>query len=161
VSLGEVLAIALSAVAAYYAWKSYSRRPKLRFYLQDDPNIVYWSGDKEDNKAHVYCWLANEGAVAAHNVNGWLQYGGESGGVWPIADEHTGVTEVADNTATVYLERLAPNPTHDSDTPFIDSPKLFGFPVEVFEAKPLDLKYRFVCDEGAVTAGTLRLEFTD
>jgi hypothetical protein len=160
----EVLALALSTIlsgtAAYYAYKQYNKRPKLEFYLQNeeyDP-ISY---DTQRGTADVYCWLANVGKVAAHNVHGWLVYGDDPGGIWPETDEDSGVIDSTDNAATVYLERLMPNPPQGAPTFFIDSPKLFCFPVTVWKAGPVILKYRFVCAEGASTEGTLALYFAN
>jgi len=38
---------------------------------------------------------------------------------------------------------------------------MFGFPVKVYKAGAVDLRYRFLCDEGAKTKGSLRLDFPD
>jgi hypothetical protein len=165
VILGEVLAvllpIGLSGVAAYYAYKQYSRRPKLKFYLQNgeyDP-VLY---NTKRGTADVYCYLANVGNVAAHNVHGWLRYGDGPADIRPEEDEYRGITSgFDDNTATVYLERLTPNPPWGAEeTGFIDAPKLYSFPVEVWMTGPVKLKYRFICDEGASTEGTLDLYFS-
>jgi hypothetical protein len=160
----------LAGVAAYFSWKQYSRRPKLRVYPQESPDgkspeIIY---DNERGTADVICLLANEGAVTAHNVYGWLQYCEVSGRAWPIEDEysdvedkHSDVIHVADEYATVYVERIMPNPPHEVASMFLNSPKLFGLPVKVFKAGVVELRYRFLCDEGAKTKGTLRLDFPD
>jgi hypothetical protein len=160
----------LAGVAAYFSWKQYSRRPKLKFYPQESPDgkspeIIY---DDERGTADVVGLLANEGAVTAHNVYGWLQYCEVSGRAWPIEDEysdvedkHSDVIHVADEYATVYVERIMPNPPHEAASRFLDSPKLFGFPVKVYKAGVVELRYRFLCDEGAKTKGTLRLHFPD
>ncbi len=160
----------LAGVAAYFSWKQYSKRPKLKFYPQESPDgnspeIIY---DDERGTADVICLLANEGAVTAHNVYGWLQYCEVSGRAWPLEDEysdledkHLDVIHVADEYATVYVERIMSNPPHEAASRFLDSPKLFGFPVKVFKAGVVELRYRFLCDEGAKTKGTLRLHFPD
>lgn len=165
-SLGALLA----GVAAYFSWKQYSKRPKLRVYAQESPDgkspeIIY---DDERGTADVICLLANEGAVTAHNVYGWLQYCEVSGRAWPledaysdVEDKHSDVIHVADEYATVYVERIMPNPPHEAASRFLNSPKLFGFPVKVFKAGVVELRYRFLCDEGAKTKGTLRLHFPD
>ena len=165
-SLGALLA----GVAAYFSWKQYSRRPKLQFYPQESPDgkspeIIY---DDERGTADVVCLLANEGAVTAHNVYGWLHYCEVSGRAWPIEDEYSDVEDkpsdvihVADEYATVYVEGIMPNPPHEAASRFLASPKLFGFPVKVFKAGVVELRYRFLCDEGAKTKGTLRLHFPD
>ena len=126
----------LAGVAAYFSWKQYSRRPKLKFYPQESPDgkspeIIY---DHERGTADVVCLLANEGAVTAHNVYGWLQYCEVSGRAWPleeeysdVEDKHSDVIDVADEYATVYVERIMPNPPHEAASRFLDSPKLFGF----------------------------------
>jgi hypothetical protein len=162
--LGEWLGIAIpsgiSAVAAYFAWKSYRRRPKLKFYLQNEefPSVIYDTGR---GTAEVHCWLANEGNVAAHNVYGWLQYGSDPEGVWPEESEQAGVKWAGDQYATVYIERLMPAPSWERDPAFLDSPKFFVFPVKVLKAGAIDLRYRFVCDKGAATEGSVRLDFPD
>src|SRR5215208_3533053 len=148
-SLGALLA----GVAAYFSWKQYTRRPKLRLYPQESPDgkspeIIY---DHERGTADVVCLLANEGAVTAHNVYGWLQYCEVSGRAWPLDDEY----------ATIYVERIMPNPPHEAASRFLDSPKMFGFPVKVYKAGAVDLRYRFLCDEGAKSKGTLRLHFPE
>ena len=76
----------LAGIAAYFSWKQYTRRPKLKFYPQESPDgkspeIIY---DHERGTADVVCLLANEGAVTAHNVYGWLQYCEVSGRAWPL-----------------------------------------------------------------------------
>jgi hypothetical protein len=146
-----------SMVAAYYAWKLYGRRPKLEFYLQEEDPLTYEQDEHTCTQAYLYCWLANEGKTAAHNVHGWLEY--KLDHVHPIEDEDAGVIEAIDESANVYLERLMPNPPRGPDTMFIDSPKLFAFPVNVWKVGPVDVKYHFVCDEGATIEGTLRVDF--
>ena len=158
-ALGILIPSVLSAVAAYFAWKSYSRRPRLKFYLQEESVVIRWSG--KDDRANVYCWLANDGKVAAHNVHGWLRYGDDPSRITAEEDEYSGVFDATDNSAAVYLERLMPNPSHELGEGFIDSPKLFGWPVRVWKAGEIELKYRFVCDEGAKTEGTLRVNFPE
>src|SRR5215210_3807575 len=153
----------LAGVAAYFSWKQYTRRPKLRLYPQESPDgkspeIIY---DHERGTADVVCLLANEGAVTAHNVYGWLQYCEVSGRAWPVEDEYSDVIEVADEYATIYVERIMPHPPHEAASRFLDSPKMFGFPVKVYKAGAVDLRYRFLCDEGAKTKGRLRLDFQD
>jgi hypothetical protein len=166
----EILGVLLAGVAAYFSWKQYSRRPKLKFYPQESPDgkspeIIY---DYERGTADVVCLLANEGGVTAHNVYGWLQYCDVSGRAWPIEDEysdvedkHSDVIDVADEYATVYVERIMPNPPHEAASRFLDSPKLLGFPVKVYKAGAVELRYRFLCDEGAKSRGMLRLDFPD
>jgi hypothetical protein len=83
----------LAGVAAYFSWKQYSRRPNFWVYPQESPDgkspeIIY---DHERGTADVVCLLANEGAVTAHNVYGWLQYCEVSGRAWPIEDEYSDV----------------------------------------------------------------------
>ena len=114
----------------------------------------------------MVCLLANEGAVTAHNVYGWLQYCDVSGRAWPTEDEysdveykHSAVIDVADENATVYVERIMANPPHEAASRFLDYPQLFGFPVKVFKAGVVDLRYRLLCEEGAKAKGTLRLHF--
>src|ERR687885_695179 len=100
-STGEVvtaivsgLGVVASGLAAFFAWRSWRKRPKFKFYLQDEPAIMYKRLD--DNEAYVYCWLANVGKAAAHNVNGWLKYGDDPPRVRPVTDAHTGVTDTTD-----------------------------------------------------------------
>jgi hypothetical protein len=97
----------LAGVAAYFSWKQYTRRPKLKFYPQESPDekspeIIY---DHELGTADVVCLLANEGAVTAHNVYGWLQYCEVSGRAWPLEEEYSDVIDVADEYAIIYVEK--------------------------------------------------------
>jgi hypothetical protein len=119
-SLGALLA----GVAAYFSWKQYSRCPKLTFYPQESPDgkspeIIY---DHERGTADVVCLLANEGAVTAHNVYGWLQYCEVSGRAWPLEEEYSDVIDVADEYAIIYVERIMPNPPHEAASRFLDFP---------------------------------------
>jgi len=137
----ETLGALLAGVAAYFSWKQYSGRPKLRFYPQASPDgkspeIIY---DNERGTAEVVCLLASEGALTAHNVYGWLRYCEGSGHAWPIEDESSGVIDVAEEYSTVYVQRLMPNSPHQANFRFLNSPKLCGFPVKVFKAGTVEL----------------------
>ena len=54
-----------------------------------------------------------------------------------------------------------PNPPQKWNAMSTDSPKFFGFPVRVSNPGVVELKYRFVCDEGVSIEGTLKLNFPD
>ncbi len=115
-----------AGLAALFAWRSLRRRPKLKFYLHEEPSVMYDAGR---SRAFLQCWLANVGTIAAHNVHGWLEYGDAPGPVMPEEHAETGVTHTLDECAAVYVERIMPNPPRGPDTGFLDSPRLFVFPV--------------------------------
>lgn len=46
----EILGVCLAGIAAFFAWKSHYRRPKLKLYpilspRDGEPQITYWSED--------------------------------------------------------------------------------------------------------------------
>ncbi len=167
IGLLGLASIPLSALAAYFAWRNYQRRPKLKLYIGDGANQVMYSDDYP-GLAYVHATLANVGKTAAHNVLGRVEF--ESGRVYPdkrmtkrgSIDPH--ITARSDNWATLYLGSLAVSrPQWASDTlharSFEDSPKHFIIPVHVAEEGQTRLSYWFVCDETDGIKGIVTLDF--
>jgi hypothetical protein len=164
-ALGSASVI-LSGLAAYFAWRSYRNRPKLKLYVGDEANPIHY----EKDLAYVHATLANVGQRAASNVLGRMEF--VPGRVYP--EKHIGatpanrgidqhITATNNNWATLSLGTLAPNPYSAKDTlharSFLDSPRHFMIPVRVAEDGPSRLTYWFVCDEGERIERTVTLDF--
>lgn len=164
-------AILFSAVAAYFAWQTYRRRPKLRLYVGDEANQVMYS-DEDPRLAYVHVTLANEGKATAHNVSGRVEF--EQGRVYtdkrrpiprsgyPDIDPH--ITAHSNNWATLYLGTLAISRPQSAESTlharsFEDSPRHFILPVRVAKDGPTRFSYWFVCDEGQSIERTVTLDF--
>ncbi len=59
-----------SFLAAYFAWQNYRARPKLKLFVGDDANKIYY----EENLAYVHATLANVGKRAAADVQGRVEF---------------------------------------------------------------------------------------
>jgi hypothetical protein len=161
-SLIEILlalvSIALSAAAAYFAYRNYQRRPKLKFYIGDEDNQVMYS-EKDPDRAYVHATIANVGKITAHNVVGRIEF--EQGRVRPEKriptasgspniDQH--ITAHSGNWATLHLGSLAVSRRQATGgdlhaKSFEASPGHFVIPVRVLEEGQTQLSYWFVSDE--------------
>jgi hypothetical protein len=160
-------AVLFSAVAAYFAWQTHRRRPRLRLYVGDAANQVMYS-DEDPGLAYIHATLANIGRAVATNVQGRMEF--EPGRVHPHRRMTEGggtidpyITACSDNWATLFLGSLAPNRYPAADTlharSFVNSPIHFIVPAQVAEEGPTRLSYWFVCDEGEMIERTVTLDF--
>lgn len=141
------IGILSSALAAYFAWQTYRRKPKLRITLLEESlkRLRSYRGGGGYFGGQVILRVENPGKIAANNVVGWIRFDREYL-VPRVSGEGCSMNQ--DNTVTVRTPSLSPNPSKEDDGSLLQVGKEFKIRVETKQSGQTRIHYRFVCDEG-------------
>lgn len=148
--VGDWIAVAgtlFGGLAAYFAWQTYRRKPKLRITLLPESlkRLRTYRGDGGYLGGQIMIHIENPGKIAAKNVVGWLHFDHE----YLVPHRHDEEYSLGQNeTVTVQTPILSPNPTVEDDSSPFQIGKEFKIRVETKQSGKTKLRYSFVCDEG-------------
>lgn len=138
-------------LAAFFAWRNYLRKPKLRVTLLPDSlwPLRNYRGGGGYFGGQVTLRVDNVGRVAARNVVGRLRFDHE----FLVPRPSDGVSVGRDWAVTVRIPSLSPNPSAEDAGGSFPVGQDITVRAEVKQGGRTKIRYAFVCDEGAQVVG--------
>lgn len=145
------------SLAAYFAWRTYRRKPKLRLTLLASSlrRLRTFHSQGGYFGGQITLQVENQGKIAAKNVVGLLDFDHEH--LVPRSANEDGIDVSKNQQVKLQIPSLAPSSTPVND---IESPRIseeFTVRVEAKQSGPTKIRCKLVSDEGAHTTSTLSI----
>lgn len=142
-------------LAAYFAWHTYRRKPKLQIVLLTNPleRLRSYSGGGGYFGGQIRLRVENRGKVAAKSIVGLLDFNTDY--LMPRSSNEDAVSIEQDEQVKLQIPTLAPSSALADSNSRLRVGEEFAIKVETKQSGQTEIRYRFVSDEGTHIAGTL------